>query len=390
MAPADPILGLTEAFNKDPNPDKINLGVGVYQDANGTTPILDCVKQAEAVLVNQEKSKSYLGIAGIPEFGRDVQTLLFGAEHPIVSSQRARTLQAPGGTGALRVALDFTHVTYPDARIWLSTPTWANHPAICAAAAVDTDSYPYFDSATNSLDHAGMMQRLAEIPAGDVILLHACCHNPSGIDPTIDQWREIGDVASQRGLLPLVDFAYQGFGDGLEQDAAGLLELCKRCDELLIASSFSKNFGLYRERTGALTVIGKSAEQAERVLSHLKRCVRANYSNPPAHGAAIVTTVLADPSLRRQWEGELSDMRQRISGMRELFVEHIAAQGVDRDFSFIQRQRGMFSFSGLTAEQVDRLREEHSIYIVRSGRINVAGITPQNVERLCAAVAGVL
>ena len=389
-APADPILGLTEAFKKDPHPGKINLGVGVYKDAQGNTPVFASVKQAEERILAAQTSKNYLAIEGAPEYGAVVQELLLGNRHEIITGQRAVTSQTPGGTGALRVAADFIHAMFPTAHIWLSDPTWANHPKVFEAAGMEVNTYPYFDAATNDLDLEAMLQTLEKIPTGDVILLHGCCHNPSGVDPNPEQWQRIATVIAARRLLPLVDFAYQGLGAGLKDDAAGLLSLCRPEAELLIASSFSKNFGLYNERVGALTLVGSSPEAAATALGHIKICVRTNYSNPPAHGAALVTAVLQDPALRSQWLGEVAAMRDRINGMRQLFVERLKGKGVERDFSFITRQRGMFSFSGLTPQQVETLRERNAIYIVGSGRINVAGMTEDNIDTLCDALAAVL
>ena len=389
-APPDPILGLTEAFKKDPNPAKINLGVGVYKDAQGNTPVFDSVKQAQERVLAAETSKSYLAIDGAPEYAQAVQELLFGAGSEIIASQRAVTAHTPGGTGGLRVAADFIHRMFPGARVWLSEPTWANHPKVFQAAGLKTETYPYFDAGANTLAFEPMQQALERIPAGDVVLLHGCCHNPTGVDPAPEQWKQIAEVAAARQFLPLVDFAYQGLGDGLREDAAGLLALCRPGAELLIASSFSKNFGLYNERVGALTLVGATPEAASKALGHLKICIRTNYSNPPAHGAALVTAVLQDPELRRQWEGEVQAMRDRINSMRQLFVDTLKAKGVERDFSFIPRQRGMFSFSGLTPQQVEALRERFSIYVVGSGRINVAGMTEDNMDTLCEAIAAVL
>ena len=389
-APPDAILGLNEAYKGDPNPDKINLSVGVYKDADGKTPILECVKEAEKRLLDAESTKSYLSIDGAPEYGQHVQELLFGADANIVADGRVATVQAPGGTGALRVAADFVVSMFPSARIWCSQPTWANHPNIFQAAGLNQESYPYTDAVTNELKLDEMLLALQNVPAGNVVLLHACCHNPSGIDPNHEQWQQISKVIADRQLLPLVDFAYQGFGDGLREDARGIAELCRTGGDLLISSSFSKNFGLYRERVGALTVVSRDAKATETALSQIKRCIRANYSNPPAHGAAIVNVVLSDAKLRSTWEQELATMRKRIHRMRMRFVEIMKEKECGRDFSFITRQRGMFSFSGLTPEQVDELRETYSIYIVRSGRINVAGMTESNVERLCDAIASVL
>ena len=389
-APADPILGLTEAFNQDPNPDKINLSVGVYKDGSGKTPVLATVKEAERRLLEGETTKSYLPMPGDPTYGALVQKLMFGDGHAIVAEGRGATAHCPGGTGALRVAGDYLHKLHPGSTIWLSDPTWANHPTVFKAAGMEVKNYAYRDPATNGLDFNAMLESLDQIPAGDVALLHGCCHNPTGIDPTVEQWLQIGDVLSQRGVLPLVDFAYQGLADGIEVDAAGLRALVEHVDQLLISSSFSKNFGLYRERTGALTIIGTTAEQAKTVMSQLKLVIRANYSNPPAHGGGIVMTVLEDPELRAKWELEVAEIRDRINGMRHLFVDTLKAKGVKQDFSSIIEQRGMFSFSGLTKEQVEQLREKYAIYIVGSGRINVAGMTAANIDRLCDAVASVL
>jgi aspartate/tyrosine/aromatic aminotransferase len=389
-APADPILGLTEAFNQDPNPDKINLSVGVYKDGSGKTPVLPTVKEAERRLLEGETTKSYLPMAGDPTYGSLVQKLMFGDGHGIVAEGRGATAHCPGGTGALRVASDYIHKLHPGSAIWLSDPTWANHPTVFEAAGLEVKTYAYRDPATNGLDFNAMIESLEQVPAGDVVLLHGCCHNPTGIDPTVEQWSQVGELIRRRGALPLVDFAYQGLADGIDQDGAGLRALVEHVDQLLISSSFSKNFGLYRERTGALTIIGSTAEQAQTVMSQVKLVIRANYSNPPAHGGGIVMTVLQDPELRAKWELEVAEIRDRINGMRHLFVETLKAKGVTRDFSAITQQRGMFSFSGLTREQVEELREKHSIYIVGSGRINVAGMTEANMDRLCDAIASVL
>jgi aspartate/tyrosine/aromatic aminotransferase len=391
-AAPDPILGLTEAFKADTNPDKINLGVGIYKDAQGRTPVLQAVKRAEGRLLEQQASKAYLPIDGAPEFGRAVQQLMFGPDHAILREKRARTSHTPGGTGALRVIADYLHVHHPQAKVWLSTPTWANHPAIFAAAGVQTASYPYYDSEKNGFDEGALLEALERVPAGDVVLLHGCCHNPTGVDPTPQQWSKIGAILAQQGALPLVDFAYQGFAVGLEQDAAGLLALAETCSELVVCSSFSKNFGLYRERTGALTVVGQDAAAADAVQSNIKVCVRRNYSNPPAHGGEAVLAILTDPELDEQWRGELNQMRERIAQTRRDLKAALDARGVALNPSgndFIVQQNGMFSFSGLNKQQVGRLREEFSIYIVGSGRINVAGIAPDKMERLCDAIASV-
>ena len=389
-APPDPILGLTEAFKKDPNPNKVNLGVGVYKDAGGRTPVLKSVKRAEEQILTAEQTKTYLPIEGNAEFDRATLELLFGATHPLVVEGRAATAQAPGGTGALRVAADFIASTLGARTVWLSDPTWPNHPNVFQAAGLATANYPYFDKQGNSVNFAAMLEALAGVPEGDVVVLHGCCHNPTGVDLSVAQWEAVAALVAERKLLPVVDFAYQGFADGLREDAAGLAVLAEQCQDMLVASSFSKNFGLYNERVGALTVTGRDADAVEITLSHLKRVIRANYSNPPSHGAAIVATVLTDATLRSQWEAEVQEMRDRINTMRHLFVETLHEKGVTQDFSFIARQRGMFSFSGLTPAQVKALRDRYAIYIVGSGRISVAGMTEGNMDYLCSAIADVL
>ena len=390
IAPPDPILGLTETFKADPNPDKINLSVGVYKDATGQTPVLETVKEAERRILEQEDSKGYLPMTGEPVYCARVQELLFGEDHEIIASKRAATAQCPGGTGALRVAGDYLHLLHPGSKIWLSDPTWANHNTIFTAAGLECKKYAYRDPATNGLDFDAMYESIKKIPQGDTILLHGCCHNPTGIDPTPEQWGAIGDLLAEQGVLPLVDFAYQGLANGIEEDRAGLLELTKKVKQMLVCSSFSKNFGLYRERTGALTVIADDANQANTVMSQVKLRIRYNYSNPPSHGGQIAAVILSDQKLKTQWIEEVAAMRSRINEMRHQFVKTLKDKGVTQDFSSIIDQRGMFSFSGLTKDQVDRLREEYSIYIVGSGRINVAGMTPDNMDRLCEAIKSVL
>ena len=390
MAPPDPILGLSAAFREDTNPDKINLGVGVYKDEAGETPVMECVKKAERRLAEGASNKAYLPIEGSPEYGAAVRELLFGADHEILAAKRAATVHAPGGTGALRVAGDFLRAVAPGARLWFSDPTWSNHYNIFRAAGREIETYPYYDAENKCLEFDAMLDAVAKIPKGDVILLHGCCHNPTGMDPTPEQWNQLAEVLNQGGILPLIDFAYQGLADGIEEDTIGVKTLLATCDEALIASSFSKNFGLYRERVGALTLVAATAEAARNAFTHLQATVRANFSNPPAHGGAIVTTVLGDPELKREWIGEVAAIRDRIKQMRQSFVETLKAKGVERDFSFITRQNGMFSFSGLTKDQVATLRAQNSIYIVGSGRINVAGMTPGNMDGLCDAIAAVL
>jgi len=390
LAPADPILGLSTAFKNDSNPEKINLGVGVYQDPSGQTPILKSVSIAEKRVISKATTKSYLSIDGTAEYNVAVQKLLLGDEHEIISNSRAVTVQSPGGTGALRTAADFITRHFPGARIWLSQPTWANHSKIFQSAGLEIITYPYFDPSKNEIAFEAMIESLKQVKNGDIVLLHGCCHNPTGVDPSAEQWKEIGDLSEKTGWIPLVDFAYQGFGDNLDQDAAGLRSLCRTGSELLIASSFSKNFGLYQERIGALTLVAETTEAALNSLSHLKIGIRTSYSNPPAHGSAIVTEILNDSKLRNIWISEVDEMRKRINEIRNLFVSTLREKGASRDFSYIARQRGMFSYSGLSNKQVESLRDERSIYIVEGGRINVAGMTESNMETLCSAIVSVL
>jgi aspartate/tyrosine/aromatic aminotransferase len=351
---------------------------------------MECVKKAEAILLEQEKTKTYLPIEGAGDYAEHVRSLLFNEGSDLMTSGRLVTADTPGGTGALRVAADLMGTVRPETTIWLSDPTWPNHPGIFGAARLQTKFYGYYDPATHSLDLDAMLDTLGHAAEGDVVVLHGCCHNPTGIDPDPEQWGAIAAFLEEKKLLPLIDFAYQGLGDGLKADAEGLRAVCARVPEAMISSSFSKNFGMYRERTGALTILAPSREAASTTMSHLKKTIRSNYSNPPAHGAAIVTAVLGDAALRALWEEEVGEIRDRINRMRALFVATLEQKGVEQDFSFIRRQRGMFSYSGLTKEQVDRLREDHSIYIVGTGRINVASMNADNMDRLCSAIADVL
>ena len=387
-APPDAILGLTEAFKADPNPDKMNLSVGVYKDASGNTPVLECVKEAERRLVDRETTKGYLAIDGLADYRDQVRRLVFGDR---LEAGRVAVVQTPGGTGALRVAADFLRDQLSPARVWLPNPTWANHPAIFSSAGLETETYRYLASDRTTMDADGMLDDLRQrAQSGDVVVLHACCHNPTGVDPTPDQWRAIADVVSERGLLPLVDFAYQGFGEGLDEDAAGLHAVLDAVDEAIVCSSFSKNFGLYSERVGALSLVAAAGNTAAKALSQLKRTVRCNYSNPPRHGAAIVAAVLEDAELTAGWHRELESMRERITRLRTSFVDGMRRVAPDHDFSFLLDQKGMFSFSGLTPMQVDELKSRHGIYIVGSGRINVAGMSEERMDTLCQAVAKVL
>ncbi|EKO3913307.1 aspartate/tyrosine/aromatic aminotransferase [Vibrio metschnikovii] len=389
-APADPILGLTEEFKSDPRTDKINLGVGIYKNEAGQTPVLATVKKAEAALLESEKTKSYLTIEGTAEYGLAVQKLLFGEQADIINAQRAKTAQAPGGTGALRVAGEFIKRQLGDVKVWISNPTWANHHSVFGAAGLETTEYTYYNAEKKDKDFPAMLADLEQASAGDVVLLHGCCHNPTGIDPTLEEWEILAKLVAEKGLLPLFDFAYQGFAKGVEEDAAGLRIFAQYNPEILVASSFSKNFGLYNERVGAFTLVAASADVANTAFSQVKAIIRSIYSNPPAHGAAVVTYILQNPALRAEWEAEVAEMRERIQEMRELFVTRLQEIGVNADFSFIERQNGMFSFSGLNKQQVQRLKEEFGIYIVGSGRISVAGMTKNNMSPLCEGIKVVL
>lgn len=388
-APPDAILGLVEAFKADASDRKVNLTVGVYHNEAGTTPILHCVKQAERKMIDSEQTKSYLAIDGHAQYARLVQELMLGKDHPAVTESRVATVQTPGGTGGLRVAADWLAGLLPGASIWLSHPTWPNHPNVFRAAGCAIKTYAYYDSVRHEIDFEQTLADLAHVAAGDVVVLHGCCHNPTGADLSLTQWAELAALLKQRQALPLVDFAYQGFANGLEEDAAGLRTACDHLDELLVCSSFSKNFGLYRERVGALSVVAQTRDHATAVLSQLKRCIRANYSNPPAHGASIVAAVLSDDALKATWIDELAVMRNRINSMRSQLADQITARDCPADFSFMKQQRGMFSLTGLTPDQVATLREEHAIYIVGNGRINLAGLNDQNLDYVAASLAGV-
>jgi len=390
LAPADPILGLTDTFKADPRQDKVNLGVGIYKDEAGQTPVLTSVKKAEAILLEQEKTKNYLGIEGVQAYNHVVQTLLFGEGSALITSGRAATAQAPGGTGALRIAAEFLLRNTDSHTIWVSNPTWANHQNIFETAGLAVKEYGYYKAETHDIDFDTMMTDLSHANAGDVVLLHGCCHNPTGIDLTLAQWELVAQLCADKKLVPLFDFAYQGFGAGIEEDAAGLRLVASKVPELLVANSFSKNFGLYNERIGAVTVVAEDADAAVRAFSQVKRTIRANYSNPPAHGALIVSTILNDAALKAMWVQEVKEMRERIAEMRTLFVDSLKAEGVTQDFSFISRQNGMFSFSGLNKTQVARLKDEFGVYIVGSGRISVAGMTKTNMPVICKAIAQVL
>lgn len=389
-APADPILGLGEAFKSETRANKINLGIGIYKDAQGATPIMRAVKEAETRLLAKENSKNYLGIDGIADYNQRTKALLFGADSPIIAQDRARTVQSLGGTGALRIAAEFIKRQTKAQNVWISTPTWPNHNAIFNAVGMTIREYRYYDAERKALDWDNLIADLSNANEGDVVLFHGCCHNPTGIDPTPEQWKQLAELSVKNGWLPLFDFAYQGLANGLNEDAVGLRTFAANHKELLVASSFSKNFGLYNERVGAFTLVAENADIATTALTQVKSIIRTLYSNPASHGGATVATVLNDPQLRQEWENELTEMRERIKKMRHLFVQLLKEYGAKQDFGFIMEQNGMFSFSGLTPEQVDRLREEFAIYAVRSGRINVAGITEDNIRYLCESIVKVL
>ena len=386
--PGDPILGLMEAYAQDSNPRKFDLGVGVYKDAQGLTPIPEAVKIAEARLVESQDTKTYIGGHGNPLFGKVINELVLGADSQLITEQRAGATQTPGGTGALRLAADFIAQCLPGKGVWLSNPTWPIHETIFAAAKVKVSHYPYVGS-DNRLDVEAMLAVLREVPKGDVVLLHACCHNPTGFDLSHDDWKRVLEVVRSRDLLPLIDFAYQGFGDGLEQDAWSTRLFAAQVPELLITSSCSKNFGLYRDRTGALIVCATSADKLIDIRSQLANIARNLWSTPPDHGAAVVATILADPELKARWADEVEAMRLRIAQLRSGLVEALEPYGLRERFAHIGVQRGMFSYTGLSPEQVKTLRERHSVYMVSSGRANVAGIDATRLALLAEAIASV-
>lgn len=389
-APADPILGLGEAFKAEKRPEKVNLGIGVYKDAQGNTPILKAVKTAETRLLSQENTKNYLTIDGVAAYNAETQKLLFGVDSEIITAKLAKTAQSLGGTGALRVAAEFIKRQTSAKKVWISAPTWPNHNAIFQAVGLPICDYRYYDMQNHTLDWDGLIEDLGKAERGDVVLLHGCCHNPTGIDPTPEQWQILAKMSAQKGWLPLFDFAYQGLANGLEEDAYGLRVFAEYNPELLVASSYSKNFGMYNERVGAITLVAENEDIANRAFSQIKAIIRTLYSNPASHGGATVAMVLQDEQLKAQWIEELDEMRARIKKMRQQFVDLLKEYGAKQDFSFIVKQNGMFSFSGLTVQQVDRLKEEFAIYAVRSGRINVAGITENNIRYLCESIVKVL
>ena len=385
MAPADPILGVTEAFVADTSPKKVNLGVGVYTDDDGKIPVLECVRHAESERLKSAPARGYLPIDGLAAYDQAVQTLVFGAE-----SNSIVTVQALGGTGGLKIGADFLKQINPAAEVWISEPSWENHRQLFEAAGFKVNSYRYYDPATHGLDVQGMQQSLNTIPAGSIVVLHTCCHNPTGVDLTQQDWSTVLEIVRSRGLVPFLDLAYQGFAESLEADAHAARLFTGAMSPVFLSSSFSKSFSLYGERVGALSIVTGSPEEAKRVLSQLKRIVRTNYSNPPTHGCQIVATVLANPQLRSLWDRELGAMRDRIKAMRKRLVDSIHSRVPNADFSFVLKQRGMFSYSGLTREQVRRLREDNSIYTIDTGRICVAALTSKNVDYVADAIAKVI
>lgn len=388
--PPDPILGIIAAHAADTNPKKIDLGIGVYKDEKGDTPILKSVKQAEQILDSTETSKTYLGPPGVKGFNSAMTELIFGRDSDVLKQDRVRTVQTPGGTGALRVVADLIKEAMPDATVWASDPTWANHYAIYPAAGLKLNSYPYFDPETSSLRFDDMMDALRERGPGDVVLFHACCHNPCGVTPNPEQWDAISDLAAECGFLPMIDMAYMGFERGIEEDTLAVRLFAEKCPEVLLASSCSKNFAVYRERVGAVSVVCETSQKAADVLTVINSVTRKNYSMPPTHGTGIVDVILHSGELTELWREEVAGMRNRINGLRKTLVDKISAAGIEQDFSFLQRQSGMFSFLGLSVEQVRRLREEFSIYTVDSARVNIASFNEGNMDYFVSALKAVL
>jgi aromatic-amino-acid transaminase len=390
MAPRDPILGLNEAFGADTRSTKVNLGVGVYFTDEGKIPLLSAVKTAEKTRLEAAPARGYQPIDGLVTYNKAVAALLFGADSPLITEGRTITLEALGGTGALKVGADYLHRLSPEAKVYISDPSWENHRALFEFAGFTVENYPYYDAATRGVNFVAMKSYLANLPAGSIIVLHACCHNPTGADLSDSQWQEVVEVCQQRGLVPFLDMAYQGFAEGIDADAVAVRAFSASGLQFLISSSFSKSFSLYGERVGALTVVTGSKDESARVLSQIKRVVRTNYSNPPIHGGAIVAAVLSSPELRKTWEDELAGMRLRIRTMRASLVEKLAALGTAQDFSFIAKQRGMFSYTGLSAAQVERLKTEFGIYAVSTGRICIAALNTHNIDYVAQAIAAVL
>ena len=390
MAPRDPILGLNEQFNADPNPAKVNLGVGVYYDDDGKLPLLQCVQAAEKLMSDSPKPRGYLPIDGIAAYDAAVKSLVFGAASEAVKSVRIATVQGIGGTGGLKVGADFLKRLNPYAQVLISDPSWENHRALFSSAGFEVNTYPYYDAAKRGVNFVGMLAFLNTAAAGTIVVLHACCHNPTGYDLTAAQWDSIIVAIKARGLVAFLDMAYQGFGQGIAEDGAVVGKFLAAGLSFLVSTSFSKSFSLYGERVGALSVLCESKEEAERVLSQLKVVIRTNYSNPPTHGGAVVAAVLGTPELREQWEKELGEMRVRIKQIRKTMVEKLIAAGVKQDMSFITTQVGMFSYSGLSKDQMHRLRDEFGVYGTDSGRMCVAALNSKNIDYVCASIARVM
>ncbi len=388
--PPDAILGIMTLFRADQDPGKIDLSVGVYQDEQGRTPVLASVKKAEQMVIDAQQSKTYVAIAGNASFNSGAEDLLYGKDHAVRKAGRVATVQTPGGSGGLSVAGHLLARAKPGARVYLSDPSWPNHFPLLKLSGLQLENYPYYDYAKHRVDFEAMTAKLDQAAAGEIVLLHGCCHNPSGADLSKDQWEKLATLCERRGLVPFIDLAYQGLAAGLEEDAFGVRLMASRLPEVVVVSSCSKNLGLYRERVGAASFVAPSAEQAKLVLANASNVARGIYSMPPDHGAAIVAQILHDPALRSQWEQELADMRTRLNSLRRLLVDKLAARKTPVDFSFIANERGMFSFLGITKEQVIRLREEFHIYVVESSRINIAGINHGNVDRVADAIAAVL
>ncbi len=388
-APRDPILGLNEQFAADPNPQKVNLGVGVYYDENGKLPLLRCVREAERQLAEAPKARGYLPIDGIVAYDRAVQELVFGGDSAAVRAGRIATVQGIGGTGGLKIGADFLQRLNPSARVLISDPSWENHRALFIQAGFEVSTYPYYDAARRGVDFAAMLGALKAAPRGTIVVLHACCHNPTGYDLDAGQWDQVVEAVRAGGLVAFLDMAYQGFGDGIAEDGRVVARFLESGVDFLVSTSFSKSFSLYGERVGALSAVCADADEAARVLSQLKVVIRTNYSNPPTHGATVVATVLTTPALRTLWEEELAGMRQRIREMRQALRDGLKAAGVAGDLSFITTQKGMFSYSGLNAAQMQRLRSEFGVYGVDSGRICVAALNPANLPRVIAGIAAV-
>ena len=390
MAPKDPILGVTEAYVADQNPNKVNLGVGVYTDDNGKVPLLECVRRAENTRVKSGAPKSYLPIDGIAAYDRAVRDLVFGSSCAAIEENRVVTIQAIGGTGGLKIGADFLKQVSPAATVWISDPSWENHRALFESAGFTVKAYPYYEPKTHGLNFEGMLGALNQLPAGAIAVLHSCCHNPTGVDLDQAQWRQVLEVVQARGIVPFLDLAYQGFAEGTDADAYAPRLFAEATQPVFLSSSFSKSYSLYGERVGAFSLVAGSSDEAARALSHLKRIVRTNYSNPPTHGGDIVARILTTPELRALWEKELGAMRDRIKEMRKALVDGVQRRVPGFDCSFVMKQRGMFSYSGLTREQVLRLRSEYSIYTIETGRICVAALTTKNIDYVADAIAHVI